>query len=112
MGNKKVEKLDVFEAATQEVLKRTVTLTEETINNANIDTIPIKAIKGWTDLKKEINSTHAERFNRVLGNLPDREFVRVYLKALEFVRPKIVRGQGDRKNLPDTTINIQVNYSK
>jgi adenylate cyclase class IV len=63
----------------------------------------------WLKLKKDLDNDHAKRFNEILNELPDREFVRVYLKALEFTKPKIIREARQKGAKSDTTINIQIN---
>lgn len=62
--------------------------------------------KTWEEIKESMKNDHADRFNEILKNLPDREYVRVYLKVLEFVEPKIVRQIADTSGQADKTINI------
>jgi hypothetical protein len=102
---------DIFMEAAKQTINRTITIKEENITEHNIG-LPTtkKSRKHWDGLKKEIEEGHADRFNKILEELPDREFVRVYLKALEFFKPKIVRQTGGKKEEPDTTINVQINY--
>jgi len=103
---------DIFvQAAEQSINIRTLTIKEENITGANLG-LPVtyKTRKNWKELKLAIDTEHAERFNRILHELPDREFARVYLKSLEFFKPKVIRQAGAEGKLPDTTINIQVNY--
>ena len=111
----KVEIVDVFEEAAKQVIstKRSIMLSEETITDTNL-TLPTnkKVRKTWGELKIAIDSEHAKRFNDILNNLPDREFARVYLKSLEFFKPKVVRQIGDAPTKEDTTINIQINRGK
>lgn len=78
------------------------------ITDGNIDSVPIVARKSFQELGVGMDEEHAERFNRVLNALPDREFVRVYLKTLEFFKPKITRTEGDFENKKDSTINILI----
>lgn len=105
------EILDVFEEASLQTMKttRSITLKEETITDSNL-TLPTnkKVRKTWTQLKKAIDTEHAERFNNILNTLPDREFARVYLKSLEFFKPKVIRQSGDKQQLPDNTIQITI----
>lgn len=60
-------------------------------------------------LLDDINSVHAERLNRILGNATDSEFVKIYMKLLEYVKPK-VKGMDAPLQIPKeaTTINIQI----
>lgn len=104
--------VDVFlEAAMQTINTKTITLEDKTITTQNVN-LPTtkKTRKTWKDLKEAIDNEHAERFNKVLNELPDREFVRVYLKSLEFFKPKIIRQEGGKGQIKDNTINIQINY--
>jgi hypothetical protein len=103
---KKEDNLSIFEeAAMQIVPDDDVPITEENVTLP----IPHKARKTFNALKKGFEAEHAERFNQVLHSLPDREFVRVYLRALEFFKPKITREVGKRPPAKDNTINIQIN---
>ena len=108
-----VESLDdIFvQAAEQSINIRTLTIKEENITGANI-TLPTTYVtrKNWKELKIAIDTEHAERFNRILHELPDREFARVYLKSLEFFKPKVIRQAGGEIKQTDQTINIQINY--
>jgi hypothetical protein len=121
--DKELEK-DVFaEAAMEQLIKGaegvTALLLEETeipdvkITSRNLDlSLQPKSEDekvAWTDLTAAMTGRHALRFNKVLTELPDREFIRVYLKALEYFMPKVTRresGFGAEKN---PTINIQIN---
>jgi hypothetical protein len=104
--------LDIFQEASESVVgkKRTITLTEEdVITESNIEVRYDKQTrKNFAELKEAVDNEHAERFNRLLHSLPDREFVRVYLKTLEFFKPKVVRQLGDGGEKKDTTINILI----
>lgn len=103
---------DIFaEAAKQSINIDTLVINEKSPTKANVD-LPIskKVRKNWSELKIAIDNEHAKRFNDILNNLPDREFTRTYLKALEFFKPKVIRQAGGRGEVVDQTINIQINY--
>jgi len=100
--------VDIFEQASMQTMNVLKVEQNLTIQNVAKPTVPIER-KTWKGLKIGMDNEHAERFNRILTELPDREFVRVYLKALEFVKPKIIRTTGERNTKGDTTINIQIN---
>lgn len=113
MAKKKDKVIDIFEEASLEVVneinetnKPVVFVKEVNINQQNISN---PNAKNWNELKKAMDNEHAERFNNILHALPDREFVRVYLKAMEFFKPKVVRTKADRPAEDDRTINIQIN---
>lgn len=107
---KTLPKFDIFKEASNAVIKRTIVLTEEKLTTQN--SVPEKPAlivrKTFAELKDAVDNEHAERFNNLLHTLPDREFVRVYLKVLEYFKPKIVRELGGEKNGGDTTINILI----
>jgi hypothetical protein len=89
----------------------TVTVIDENIkdrpiNDQNIGQLYSPVRKTFEDLKIAMDEEHAERFNKILSILPDREFVRVYLKTLEFFKPKVIRQMGDQERGDDTTINV------
>lgn len=109
--NPKTSNTDIFlEAAMRTIETKTLTLKEERITERKSSAK--KSANSWKGLKSAMDNEHAQRFNDILHNLPDREFARVYLKSLEFFKAKIVRQTGDKKPVNDTTINIQVNYAK
>jgi len=64
-------------------------------------------------LLDDINSVHAERLNKILGNATDSEFTKIYLKLLEYTKPK-VKGMEAPLQIPKeaTTINIQIVNNK
>lgn len=103
---------DIFKkalAATTEVLQE---VKDTLINVEGGLPAPIVKVKTWSQMKKAMDNEHAEKFNSILSQLPDREFVRVYLKAMEFFKPKVIRVAGDRGDKVDKTINIQINLGK
>lgn len=62
----------------------------------------------WEDIKAAMEGEFAERFLTEMKVLSGREFVRVYLKMLEYVKPKIVRVQNDPTEEEDNVIRIEV----
>lgn len=62
----------------------------------------------WTNLIRDMNGKHAKRFNQILGTLSDREFMKNYLKSLEYFKPKMVRQDLKFDDTVDRTININV----
>lgn len=115
MGKKKdinkKPKFDIFKEASNAVIKKTIIPQELVLGeNALPDVKNTPAVgETFADLEKSMDTVHAKKFNLLLHTLPDREFVRVYLKALEYFKPKIVREIGGGKDTGDTTINIQIN---
>ena len=65
----------------------------------------------WEALTRSIKGHHAERFNDILNELSvskPLEFLRVYLKALEFVAPKLIRTDGSEAEIKDNEIVITI----
>ena len=66
----------------------------------------------WDRLKEDLEGGHAERFNNILKTLPDKEFARLYLKSLEFVKPKLIREKRSKgENEVDNVINVRIRKS-
>ena len=125
---------DIFEQAAQETLNDSSSGMEEiivlpqpnkkppvideikdlsVINDKNINlpmsnSTPEKK-KNWDELATAMKGRHAKRFNEVLDMLPPKEFVRVYLKALEFFKPKIVRQEGEVDKSVKQMLKIEIN---
>lgn len=112
------EEADIFMEASMQSFKststKTITLSEtktvqEGIKEVN-ELLYKPPTKGeWAKLKKDLDGVYAKKFNDILMQLPDREFVRVYMKVLEFTKPKIIRESREKGKQGDTTINIQIN---
>ena len=45
-------------------------------------------MRKWEELKESILGIHTKKFDLILEKLPDREFVRVYMKMIEYYIPK------------------------
>lgn len=57
-----------------------------------------KKTKEWETLRETLLSQHTERFIHLLDKMDDDQFVRTYLKLLEYFRPKIARIQPENDN--------------
>mgnify|MGYP000896806737 FL=1 len=55
-----------------------------------------------------IDGQLTEKFTTELIALPPREYIRVYLKLIEFFKPKITRQISDGNNEVDNEIHIHV----
>ena len=77
-----------------------------------LNNITVEQKGNWDDLAVAMKTRHAGTFNQILENLPPREFVRVYLKALEYFMPKIIRQEGEGSREERSQINIQINRGK
>jgi hypothetical protein len=60
----------------------------------------------WSKLKGKINSTYADKAMTIMETLPDREYLRMYFKMLEYVNPKVVRKEV--LEAEDDDMNIKV----
>lgn len=135
--NKENNKFDVFQEANAEFLSKlseedrigldTTEQAQYTINK-NIETKAAALVdkhiddaiaisystktNAWERLKEDMENGHAERFNNILKRLPDKDFTRIYLKSLEFVKPKLIREKRKRdEEETDSTINIVIKKS-
>lgn len=103
-NKEKVVNSDIFKESAMRVLKKN----EEQVVPMDEDVIYNESITNWAELKKELKGAHAERFNKILRQLPAREFMRVYLKVLEFVQPKVTRQIPDGGDKEDNNLIIHV----
>jgi len=86
---------------------------EDSITNKNIE-LPLRNTtkeqkKNWAELVEAMNGEHTERFNEILEQLATSkplEYIRVYLKLLEFVQPKLVRTDGSAAVVKDNEITV------
>ena len=107
-------KKDVFEESIDEFMDNIPTIEVKEDDIVPVDSVSlVKKMNpdndNWKELRESMLGVHAERFNKVMSELPDREFARLYLKSLEYFKPKIVRGANDKDNQLPPTINIQIN---
>lgn len=49
--------------------------------------------KQWEALAEDFIGKHTTRFNKVLDNLPDEDFVKAYIMVLGYFRPKLAAQQ-------------------
>lgn len=52
----------------------------------------------WNMLSEAITTQHTDRFNRVLFELDDKDFLEAYLKVLEYFKPKLSRAEVKQEN--------------
>lgn len=111
------DKKELFEEARQESIKAVImnTKEDETGMTADQKETTLTIIKErleegetqWDLLKKMIDGSLTEKFIGIIGDMPDRDFVRNYLKLLEHFKPKLIRGEDDNAVKEDTVIHIQ-----
>jgi hypothetical protein len=105
--------LDIFKQASQIALN--VADSEKAENKVVIVDQLEKALaittegdKDWVDLSAAMKGRYAKKFMDILDTMPDREFVRNYLKALEYFQPKITRQEPSINGEQDNIIQIQI----
>jgi len=129
MKNKKakIELNDIFKESAMKVIKDSSSLSVEvdsypdstelinkkdSITESNIDIKLNNKTKDkkdqWEKLKEMIDGQLTEKFTTELIALPPREYIRVYLKLIEFFKPKITRQISDGNNEVDNEIHIHV----
>lgn len=62
----------------------------------------------WELLGEAIVNKHTERFNRVLGELEDTDFMDQYLKVLEYFKPKLNRSELKHEGEIKTDISLNL----
>lgn len=62
----------------------------------------------WEKLKTALNGKYAKKFMDLMETLPDREFMRLYPKMLEYTQPKVVRQEVRPLGEEQKTINIRI----
>jgi len=68
-----------------------------------------KKTKQWEELAESIVTIHAERFNKVLTDLPDEDFVKIYKDILNYFKPKMqhVTQEGEQKVIEPITFVVK-----
>tara|TARA_R110000851_G_scaffold51794_1_gene122674 strand:+ start:86 stop:460 length:375 start_codon:yes stop_codon:yes gene_type:complete len=107
--------LDIFQQAASEVLETTnSTVSVKTIQEGDFGktegTMTILEARNWNELQEAFNSYHVKRFNRVMQQLPDREFTRVFIKIAPFFKQNAAK-QPPAGPTTLNQINITVNRS-
>jgi hypothetical protein len=59
----------------------------------------------WEALGEAITTRHADRFNKILKDLPDDKFADKFLQVLEYFKPKQARVENVHQG--DVSINIK-----
>lgn len=65
----------------------------------------------WPELKEAMEGRFADRFMKEMDMLSGREFIRVYMKMIEYFKPKIVRIEGEKDKEDDNVIKIEIHHS-
>lgn len=109
-------KKDIFmEAARMALVKQSetpvvITETEEAVVVKTQQELALEATNAddWDKLKSALTGRYAKKFMTLMDTLPDREFMRLYPKMLEYVKPKVVRqeSRGDEETQRGIRISI------
>ena len=62
----------------------------------------------WDIIKATMEDEFAERFIKEMRALPGRDFIRVYMKMLEYIKPKIVRVEDNKEETEDNVVRIEI----
>jgi len=62
----------------------------------------------WIKAKEAMEGRFTKKFLDIMDNLPPGEFMRTYLKYIEYFKPKVVRIPVSDDDSVDTTININI----
>lgn len=109
-------KPDIFAEAAKKALEKTPPIKRDTHKPVAV-LKPMEKVslpgdanteEAWAQLKESMMGVHAERFDMILGQLTGREFIKVYLTALEFFKPKIVRSDGKEKEERDRRVEVVI----
>tara|TARA_Y100000310_G_C20140489_1_gene560035 strand:- start:94 stop:513 length:420 start_codon:yes stop_codon:yes gene_type:complete len=91
----KENKLDIFEEAAKLTAKQSIkTVDKEVVVTVEEQALELTKENGksaWARLKDKVNGEYADRAMNEIEALSGREFIKVYMKLLEFVNPKITR---------------------
>ena len=110
-------KEDIFKKAAQSLSSSTnlniVKETEvEVIKEADFSIIDKEVeqidVKNWDDFKNAMQNEHAIKFHKLLKALPPAQFMDRYIKALEFVKPKIIRSTADDSKKVDRKVQVHI----
>jgi len=80
----------------EEILEKAEAITEINMDNK------------WNKVKETMEGPFADRFLKAMDALPDKEFIRVYGKMIEYFKPKIVRVEGSKEKEEDNVLRIEV----
>jgi len=83
-------------------------LNELTQANLAVDRTENPLDSSWLRIEKAMTGDLADRFLKVMETMPDKEFVRVYLKSLEYFKPKIIREERNKEEDKNLTIDVTV----
>lgn len=113
------KKKDIFMEAARMALEKKPILTVDNLDEVEETKLEVKKTQqeialeavitsDWEKLKSALNGRYAKKFMDLMETLPDREFMRLYPKMLEYVQPKVVRQEVRPLGEEQKTINIRI----
>ena len=87
------------DALPAEIMEKALEVTESNLENK------------WERVKEAMEGEFADRFLKEMRDLPGRDFIRIYSKMLEYVKPKIVRVEGEKEKETENVIRIEIHNS-
>lgn len=118
MKEEKEDHRALFEEAASESLNELV------VNAKSQDELPVVEIEDnitsqaldildpnltdWDRLAVAMEGKLATKAANIMATMPDREFIRVYPKMLEFFKPKITRVEQNPGDAIDRTVTVQI----
>ena len=118
------ETMDIFRKAAESSIKKALvkeveevkaitTITEDKLQElkGKANDIMEEHVSRWDEFGKKMDGTYLERFMTEMETLSGREFIRTYLKAAEFFKPKVTRRESEVEIVEDNTLTIVVKQS-
>ncbi len=100
---------DIFQEAARQMIEKNPEYSIELVQNkVSVSKAKKKESINFKKLEKKVDNEYAQRFNDIMETLPDREFMRNYLKVIEYFKPKVTRGTGDDGPKVNQTINVVI----
>lgn len=114
MENNEKKPNSLFEEAQKESMQKLLARKDK-VENQDIKDKISKAVKEriesgetqWDLLKRMLDGSMTERFINAMDAMNDAQFVKTYLKLLEYSKPKVTRVEGGDGEVKDLTVNIQ-----
>jgi hypothetical protein len=121
MAKEKEDLNDVFKEAAKMVSNKTIKkevneIVDKKLQHQQAMNLTVEnAETSWSKLKGKVNAEYADKAMQIMETLPDREYLRMYFKMLEFVNPKVVRkevleGEEDDMNIKVVIYQQNNNY--
>ena len=73
-----------------------------------IDRTPKGRRETWENFLADLDTVHTERMNHILKTCPDKDFPKLFFKALEFTKPKLMRDKKEDEGDGDNLIQVVI----